>query len=434
MKSIFAPIDSPGGPIEMQTQTLTTSEIAPENRSSEMRYVARQPILNLEGRVHGYELLFRADLLGASQWNCDTAARTMLDNALLFGLERFTNGLPAFVDCGIEALTEHLVHVLDPKQAVLGMPADCETTPRLLDACHDLKAHGFRFAFDGLAWNDRSEPLLHLADYIRVNFNEFGAPERERLRHLKCNSITELARKVETQDDYRQARESGFTLFQGSYICQPLLVKKRKVPANRLFHFEIVCELHHHPLDVRKLGMLLVRDASLTYRLLRLVNSPRYAMKQELRSIETAIIILGDDTLRSVISQAVLSEMNGSRPTEVLHMALMRGRFCELAARACKMDAAEQYLMGMLSLVPAMLGVSMEEITPSLPFRSEICDALNGKSNSERTLLAWLELHERGDWASCDRIVDTNHLSRETLMQCYADGAVWARDALGSAG
>jgi len=112
----------------------------------------------------------------------------------------------------------------------------------------------------------------------------------------------------------------------------------------------------------------------------------------------------------------------------------MRGRFCELAARACKMDAAEQYLMGMLSLVPAMLGVSMEEITPSLPFRSEICDALNGKSNSERTLLAWLELHERGDWASCDRIVDTNHLSRETLMQCYADGAVWARDALGSAG
>ncbi len=241
-----------------------------------------------------------------------------------------------------------------------------------------------------------------------------------------------IAQKVETQDDYNQARERGFTLFQGSYICQPVLVKKRKVPANRLFHFEIVRELHHDPIDIRKLGKLVMRDASLTYRLLRLVNSPLYHTAQELRSIESALIILGDSILRRVISVAVLSEMNGGQSNEVLRMALMRARFCELAAGECKMDASEQYLVGMLSLVPAMLGLPMEDITPSMPLRNEIRDALLGKANPQRRLLWWLECHERGDWAPCDRIVQAIGLSREQLMRCYADAVVWAETALRS--
>jgi EAL and modified HD-GYP domain-containing signal transduction protein len=175
-----------------------------------------------------------------------------------------------------------------------------------------------------------------------------------------------------------------------------------------------------------------MRDASLTYRLLRLVNSPLYATYQELRSIESALIILGDNTLRRVISLAVLSEMNGGQPTEILRMALMRARFCELAAGECRMDAAEQYLLGMLSLVPAMLGVPMEEVTPSLPFRREVCAALEGAENRERCLLTWLEWHERGNWAESDKIVQSNGLSRERLMRCYADGVVWAETALKS--
>ena len=417
----------------MQTDIHTAHETAPEELLNEARYIARQPILNLEGQVHGYELLFRAGPFGTSHWDGDAAARTMLDNAVIFGLEQFTNGLPAFVNCSLEALTERLVQVLEPDRAVLGIPANLETAPKLLNACRELKARGFRLALNDFSCSRSSAPLLQLADYVRSEVSLFGGQEREYLRQLKCDSVTVIARKVETQEDYGQARERGFTLFQGGYICQPVLVSKRKVHANRLFHFEIVRELYHDPLDVKKLGKLVLRDASLTYRLLRLVNSPLYAIHQELHSIETAILILGDETIRRVISLAVLSEMNSGQPTEVLRMALMRARFCELAARECRMDAAEQYLLGMMSLVPAMLGLAMEEITPSLPFRREICDALQGISNPERNLLAWLEWHERGNWAECDQIVRTNGQNRETMMRCYADAAVWAEAALRAA-
>ena len=397
-----------------------------------MRYVARQPILNLEGRVHGYELLFRSSPLALSREDGDMAARTMLDNAVIFGLERFTNGLPAFVNCSIEALTEDLVHVLAPTETVLGIPASLAKTPKLVDACRELKARGFRLALDDFTWNANLEPLVRLADYIRVDFNQLGAEELQHLRRLKCESIARVAQRVETQEDYRQARERGFTLFQGSYICHPVLVKKRKVPANRPFHFEIVRELHHDPIDVRRLGQLVMRDASLTYRLLRLVNSPLYAIHQELRSVESVIILLGDDTLRRVISVAVLSEMNGGQPPEILHMALVRARFCEMAAGQCKLDAAEQYLLGMLSLVPAMLCLPMEELTPSLPLRSEICEALQGTMNQERSLLAWIERHERGDWDACDQVAHANGLSPEHLVTRYAESVVWAAGALKS--
>ena len=408
-------------------------ETAQPNWAGEMRYVARQPILNLRGRVHGYELLFRNAPEGVSSRNADMAARIMLDNAVIFGLEWLTNGLPAFVKCTVEALTEQLVLVLAPKTTVLGVSSNVELTPRLADACRELKTRGFRLSLDDLTWKTKLQPLAELADYIRVDFPRFGVAERQYLRQLHCASIAMVAKNVETQEDYRRACAEGFTLFQGEYFCHPVLLKKRKVPANRLLHFEIVRQLHHDPIDVRQVSRLVLRDASLTYRLLRLVNSPVYAIHQEVRNIESAIIAVGETTFRRIVSLAVLSELNGDQPPEILHMALVRARFCELAAGLCRLDPSEQYLLGMLSLVPAMLHLPMEELTPSLPLRSQICEALQGTKNPERCLLGWLECHERGDWAACDRIVAALGPGQEQLMQCYADSAVWAEAALRSA-
>jgi EAL and modified HD-GYP domain-containing signal transduction protein len=401
--------------------------------SGEIRYVARQPIMNLRGHTHGYELLFRNGPEADPNPGADVAARTMLDNAVIFGLEGLTNGLPAFVNCTAESLTEDLVLVLAPQMTVLGIPGSLEMTPRLLECCRKLKSRGFRLALEDFSWKADMRPVAELADYIRMDFNRFGMAQWHYLRGLSDAAPAMVAKRVETQEDYRKACEAGFTLFQGSYFFHPVLLKKRKVPANRLLHFEIVRLLHHDPIDVPQISRLVLRDASLTYRLLRLVNSPLYAIQQEVRSIEAAIIALGEDTLRRIVSLAVLSELNGHEAPEILLMALSRARFCELAAGPCRLDPQEQYLLGMLSLVPAMLRMPMEELTPSLPLRAEICEALQGTMNPERSLLDWLESHERGDWDLCDLIALSIGLNRERLMQCYAESVAWAGAALRSA-
>jgi EAL and modified HD-GYP domain-containing signal transduction protein len=107
-------------------------------------------------------------------------------------------------------------------------------------------------------------------------------------------------------------------------------------------------------------------------------------------------------------------------------MALGRARFCELAARRFGLDTEEQYLLGMLSLLPAMLGVPMEEIVPMLPVRGQICEALTRAMNPERALLSWLEGHEHGDWESCDHLVTAHSLDSDDLVLCYFEAASWA--------
>ncbi len=402
--------------------------------AGEMRYVARQPILNLRGRVHGYELLFRNAPEAAAGRDADTAARTMLDNAVIFGLEWLTNGLPAFVHCTVEALTEQFVLVLAPAATVLAIPASLGMTSSLMQGCRELKARGFRLSLDDFDWSAELRPLAELADYIRVDFSRFGLKERQYLRRLNRAPILMVAKRVETQEEYGRACAEGFTLFQGDYFCHPVLLKKRKVPANWQLHFEIVRQLYHDPIDVRLMSRLVLRDASLTYRLLRLVNSPVYGIQQEVRSIDHAIIAVGEETFRRIVNVAVLSELNSDEPPEILQMALTRARFCELTAGLFGLDSGEQYLLGMLSLLPAMLRLPVEELAPSLPLRSQICEALQGTMNSERSALTWLEAHERGDWESCDRMVHTRGAKRERLMRCYAEAAVWAQAALRSSG
>jgi EAL and modified HD-GYP domain-containing signal transduction protein len=396
-----------------------------------LRYVARQPILDLRGRVHGYELLFRDGQGVGFRGDGDLATRTMLDNSVIFGLEKLTGGVTAFVNCTEESLTEALVDVLPPSMTVLEILETIEPTPDLVDACRRLKGAGFRLALDDFTWRPGMEPLVELADYIKVDFILTGADERKKLlQRLSSYAVALVAEKVETYEEYQQARVEGFKLIQGYYFCRPVLLKNRNVPANRLSHIEILRLLHEDSIDLRKLSRLVKRDASLTYRLLRLINSPLCAVRQEVSSVQGALIAVGEEVFRRIATLAITSELNADQPEEVLRMAFVRGRFCELAAGQRALNSTEQYLLGLLSLLPAMLRLPMEELTPALPLREEIRQALLGAQIPERSLLAWLVSHERGEWATCDAIVEADDLDQEQLQRCYAEAVIWAEAAL----
>jgi len=399
-----------------------------------LRYVARQPILDRRGRVHGYELLFRLGPEVAFRGDGEKATRTMLDNAVMFGMERLTGGLPAFVNCTGAVLTENLVNLLGTT-TVLEILETVDPTPELISNCRNLKAKGYRFALDDFVWEPRFQPLLELADYIKVDFASTGPEERRELfRRVDRGSIFMLAEKVETQEEYQQARKEGFTLFQGYYFCRPMLMQNRKIPANRAVHFEILQLAQSDDVDLHKAARLLKRNPSLTYRLLRLVNSSVYAIRTEINSIQEALVVVGENTFRRIVTLAIAADLNGEQPLEILRMAFARARFCELASERCGLDPSEQYLLGMFSLLPAMLLLSMEDLVPDLPLRDAIREALKGKANHERALLGWLECHERGDWATCDALVEINGVTEEEIVGFYRSALLWASAALGSNG
>jgi EAL and modified HD-GYP domain-containing signal transduction protein len=395
--------------------------------------VARQAILDARGRVHGYDLLFRQEVEAILPDDQEEATRAMLDQTVLYGMERLTGGLPAFVACTEQTLTHHLVEVMLPSMTVLDLQLTVPPTPELISVVRLLKAAGFRLALSGFWWETGSKELIALADFLKVDFALLAAMEADFLRErLNQATATLVAVNVETQEDFRRALFQGFTLFQGYYFCHPELLKNRTIPANRLTQIRLLEALQSTTIDIRELSAMVKCDASIGFRLLRLVNSPLFATRQEVRSIESALMLIGQDTFQRIVVLALASEFNTGGSPIVLLLTLVRARFCEQAARLNQLQPAEQYMLGMLSLLPVMLRVTMSDLTAELPVRVAIREALLGSENDERVLLSWLESYERGNWEECDTKAEANHLNGQDLSDVYTNAVYWAETVASS--
>lgn len=389
--------------------------------AAEIRSVTRQSILSAKGRVHGYELFF-----DPAAEDDGRASRTILDDMVLFGFERLTRGLPCFVRCSAEALTDRLVEVLPPPLTVLEIPQPLEITPKVLEACRALRHTGFRLALVDCRSGLRESPLLEQVDYIKVDFPTIDGSLIADLReHSSGSFATLIADNVQSQEEFRRAEQAGFSFFQGFYFCFPEAVRNARVPSNRMVHLEILQQLFRDPLDLKRLCPLVMRDAALVYRLLRLVNSPICAIRREVDSVEAAILALGDIAFRRIATLAIQCEINSSETAETIHMALVRARFCELASPIARLDANEQYLLGMMSMLPAMLRVPMTALAHDLPLRQRVVEALLGAAVPERRLLDWIEALERHNFAECRRISDISNLDQEKLNRCYLEAVSW---------
>ncbi len=396
---------------------------------SAMRYLARQPILDAHGKVHAYELLFRAGRESSFYGDHTMATRNVLDQTVFYGLQAITNGRLAFINCTREAIVEEQVRVLRPEETVLELLETLEPDAELLAACTRLHRDGYMFALDDFSWSESWIPFLALAAYVKVDIEQLDVVARtELIAHLQaCKATPQLiAERIETEEDFHQLRREGFLLFQGYFFSRPVIVENRTIPTNRMLHLDLLRALLDEPLDQHNLSLLLKRDPALMLRLLKLVNSPIYGMRNEIHSIQMALQLVGDAAFRRMATLAIASEMLGNRPPELLQFAFHRARLCEIVANARGIDATEQYLVGILSLVPALLSVSMEVIVQHLPLSQSIRQALLGAKNPERATLCWMECHEHGEWAKCDLIANAMGVDPTVLARHYLDALQWA--------
>ncbi len=396
-----------------------------------IRYFARQPILNPHGKIFGYELLFRSGREADFRGDPNAATRSILDQSVTHGVDALANGRMAFVNCTREAILEEQVRVLPQGKTVLELLETLEPDEELLAGCSRLHRAGYRFALDDFTWSDSWASFLHLVDYIKVDIEQTDMTERMalmqnlRLHHCAARLIAE---RVETEEQFQQLRREGFELFQGYFFARPAIVENRTIPTNRLLHLDLLRALLEEPLDQNKLSELVKRDPALMLRLFRLVNSPLYGVRNEIHSIRIALQLVGDAVFRRMATLAVASEMVGGRPSELLLLAFHRARFCELVAEHRGLDATEQYVLGILSLVPALLNVSVESLVSHLPLSRPIQHALLGAENPERGTLNWLESYEHGKWVRSDELAGSFGLTPEILAKLYIESSQWARE------
>lgn len=406
-----------------------------ETPCGSLRYLARQPILDVHGTAHGYELLFRSGPDETFRGDTDAATRIMIDNAIIFGLRKLTGGTPAFVNCTLEAILQDHVRILPPGMAILELPPDTDAASDLVSACAQLKNTGYKLALDRFTYKPELRALIPYADYIKIDYLSTSTRERQAtIAAVKEFKKILIAERIETHADFEKAQSEGFTLFQGYYFCRPVLLTKRQLPANKLAQLRLLRMLQDDPLDLARVTREVELDPGLAFRLLQLVNSPLCHVREEVGSIQTALMIAGDNLFRRLATLAISTQINTGRSVELLRTAFVRARFCELASELTLYDPKEQYMLGLFSLLPAMLQVPMEEAIRELPLRSQVRSALLGEPGQMRYSIDWVESHERADWEREAQIAECEGLTPERLQYCYNEAVLWADEMLWAAG
>ncbi|NMB36315.1 MAG: HDOD domain-containing protein [Firmicutes bacterium] len=387
-------------------------------------FVARQPIFNQKQEVYAYELLYRSGI--NTFYSCldgDRATSEVITNSfLLIGLETLTRGKIAFINFTKNLLEDEVAMLLPKEHIVIEVLQDIEPDEKTLRACRKLKKMGYRLALDDFVYDDKFIPLIELADIIKVDFLITDEREREALvRRIGPQGISFLAEKVETREDFIQAREMGYSYFQGYFFSKPLIVTSRDIPSYKLTFIRILQEIHKPEINFDRLEKLIKTDVSLSYKLLKFINSLLFGFYSEIRSIKQALAVLGEREIRKWLSLIALKSMGRNKPDELMITALCRARFCELVASRVGLGdrSSDLFLLGMFSLIDAFLDQPMAKILAALPIAEEIKLALLGRENRFQEVYALTLTYETGKWEDFSRYAARLGLEERVAKNFY---------------
>jgi c-di-GMP-related signal transduction protein len=394
-------------------------------------FVARQPILDPDGRVFGYELLYRASA-EATECAADAdlaSARVFTDGLLAFGLDTLTHGQRAFFNVSRRLLLEGAVELLPNQQVVIEIPGTMTSDGDVLDAGRRLRQEGYTLALDGDLDGADLDAWLPLVDFVKV---DVLATTREQRASLlgRCAGATMVAKKVETHEAYRRAHDAGFRRFQGFYFSRPVTLAAREIPGRRLGYLRLLQALVNPALTVNELESLVKHDVSLCYRVLRTVNSAAFGLQLEVRSVRQALVLLGRDAIRKWVGVWAIAGLAEGRSRELVTMALIRGECCATLGRTLwDTEAADElFLVGVLSLLDAILERPMMDVVSTLPLSAEAEAALRGEANRWRQVLDCVVAYERAEWAACEGLAARLGIAAGDLPDVYAGALRWARE------
>ncbi len=398
--------------------------------------IGRQPILDRRRRVLGYELVFNLDgpVATADVSPGTAAAHVVADGILSFGLDRLVGPRRAFIEIPPAWLSHEVIAVLPASRVVIAIPADGPIDAEAVEACTRLKTAGYTLALKRFAPGSDAAALLPLADYITHDFVATEPAAAQACLDARKNLTKQpaaIATGVETAEAFNEALKQGFSHAQGYFFARDTDLESKAVPHGHVGSLRLLSALNDANLSLDDLEDTLKHDAALCYRMLRTVNSAGFAQTREITSIRHALLLLGRDIIRRWATLWVLADLGTGAHSELVTMASIRGRFCEIisARRGGAEAGGEGFLLGMCSCLEAMLQRPMASILEDLPMSPELTAALLGHDNASRRLLDCIIAYERGDWTTALTLAGGLGISLTWLPPAHAQALDWAIDA-----
>jgi EAL and modified HD-GYP domain-containing signal transduction protein len=395
-------------------------------------FIGRQPILDADGVLDGYELLHRrAGEDRTTDVDGDRMSSELLLNAVLeIGIQAVCGGHRSFINVTRNLLMSTGLDALPSDKIVLEVLETVTVDPPLLERLRGLRARHFQIALDDYVCLPDRDPLLAHADIVKLDVLALDEAALERqVALLRDRPLRLLAEKVETPAMYQKLRAMGFHLFQGYFFAKPEIYRGQRIRPNKLVVLELLARVHEQNIMPEQLAVIIRGDVALSVTVLRWANGSIYGMRHAVGSVERAIVVLGLQTVRNWVSLLALARL-GTSPNELLTVLLVRARTCELLANAAERANASLYFtVGLLSALDIILQVDMAVALERMPLSAEQKSALFTHSGELGEALNAVIACERGEAARA-RFAS---LAENDIVQCYLSGLAWA-DSLSSAG
>lgn len=407
-------------------------ELVESRNQNNVDFVARQPIFNEQERVFGYELLFRSgddNFFHAADG--DQASCQVIDHLLTVG-QSLTYGRNAFINCTRAFLINGYATLLPRTSTVVEVLENVEPDDEVLAACRRLKEAGYVIALDDVVSAENPTPFLDLADIIKVDFLQTATADRAALRRRfpPSSGVRMLAEKVETREHFDEAVKLGYEYFQGFFFCEPQLVQGRRIPFFKPHYLRILQAVIRPELDFKEVENLIHREVSLCYKLMHYVNSAAFGLRTEVRSVRHALALLGESEVRKLVLLITTLSLAADKPPELIITALTRARCCELLASILKQPRQQVsafFLMGLFSVMDALLGQPMSEVLEQIALPHEVKTALLGGESALHSVYEIVMAYEQANWDILSRKAAGIGLDETPVPDAYFEAVDWAR-------
>jgi EAL and modified HD-GYP domain-containing signal transduction protein len=320
-------------------------------------------------------------------------------------------------------LLDELPIPIAPKGLVIELLEDAQPNDELIQRLRELVKQGYRIALDDFRYQPEHHDLIETAHIVKVDVLGRSLDEiASQAREFKRYNVQLLAEKVEQMVDYEAFRKMGFSLFQGYFVCRPELIQQKRPPANRVALIRLMSELFVADPNINKIRELVQQDVTLSYRLLKWLNSSLFALPHPVESIQQALVMLGINRLRNLVCLIVLARID-DRPSILVETALMRARIGERIALHFGVAPEMLFTVGLFSILDALIGVPMTQLLEAMPLSAEVAAAITKREGTCGRVLAGIQAHETGDWQG---VADAG-LDLEILTPAWVDAIVWVR-------
>lgn len=397
-------------------------------------FLGRQPILDSQQEIVGYELLFRSTERNVSEYESqDQASMSVIASALAgFGFREVLGDKLGFINVTEEVLLSDMVEILPHEQTILELLESVRLSGVVRERCRELKSKSFRIALDDHIYAPEHEGLYRFVDVVKIDILE--TPREllpEIVTALRRFPVKLLAERVETVGQFQDCLELGFDLFQGYFFARPVVLNRKGLEPSQMVMLRLLSCLRDEA-ELDEIQEVFRNAPELSYNLLKLVNSVHIGLREKIKNLRHAIMILGLDKLRRWVQLAAFASSDSRGINNpLLEMAAVRGRLMEylimerygLRRGSDPVEAA--FMTGILSLMDTLFETSLEEILKELHLSDEVVSALLYRQGELGTLLALAETLEQANFGEVQELVEKTDIPLAMLLAAQLDAFNW---------